>query len=440
MKRIKLNKAGRRSVRILGTLIGIWLLWSIYYFSTWTKYPFVGQDPNQQAPIPLTEGIANDQYATEIAKATNHLKQIPVRLEVPSFSVAVGNRGKVIWSAAVGYQDLTSRTPATPKTQYRVGSTSKAITTTGVARLVDRGELQLDAPLGDTLVNWTKKRWDFSMKQLLSHTAGVGNYEDFGLASARYTLCNCKQFNTASEGMIVFNRYPLLYEPGTSFQYSTFDINLASVVLEQAADQPFLDYMEASVFSPLGMTDTYGDHAKPNTKHFATFYESEGGYYREYRNLWGNRTANLSYKWAGGGFISTPTDLVKMGNAYLADSTFLSWNTKRTFWTPVKLSNGKVNEQEYALGWRSYTHYQNETFLQGAPIWMVHHGGVSKGSMNLLILLPNYDLVIDASINARAASFGDFAYEVRQLANFFLEHLDRDELEIFGDITAALME
>lgn len=422
MKRIKLNRLQRRLLRFFTVLFLVWIVWSIFYYASWTRQP-------EKSTYPTTIGVTSGSYSKQIDEATSHLKGITNRLNVPSFSVAVGHKGKVIWSAAEGFASLETQTSATPKTQYRVGSTSKAITATGVAKLVDMGKINLNSIIGDTIVNWSKKRWDFTMKQLLSHTAGVGNYTDFGLASARYTLCNCNQFNTASEGLKVFNNYKLLYEPGTKFQYSTFDINLASVVLEQAANKPFLDFMNEQVFEPLQMTSTYADHSKPITEHFATFYETKDNYYREYRNLGMAYDINLSYKWAGGGFISTPTDLVKLGNAYLTDAIFISEKTRKEFWTPVKLTDGQVNEQQYALGWRSWPEYKNELLLNGEEmIWMVHHGGVSKGSMNFLVLFPNYDFVIDASINARAETFDDFAKEVRQLANFFLTTIKKKEL------------
>ncbi|WP_422860248.1 serine hydrolase domain-containing protein [Flagellimonas sp. S174] len=427
MKKLKLTKFIRRILLVSGTLFVLWLTWSIYYYSTFTKFP--------EVQFPITEEVSNPEYQNSIQQAKKHLQGASKRLDVPSFSIAVGHNGKLIWSAAEGYANVEELIVATTLTQYRIGSTSKAITATGIAKLVDKDRLKLDAVIGDTITNWTRKKWDFTLRQLLSHTAGVGNYEDFGLASGRYTLCNCNQFNSASEGLKVFDRYPLLYKPGSDFAYSTFDINLSSVVLEQAAGQPFLDYMRANLFDVLKMKSTYADHSQPKTKHLATFYETSDGSYREYRTMGIRHDVNLSYKWAGGGFISTPTDLVKMGSAWLADSTFLSKETKKEFWTPVRLSNGKVNQQEYALGWRSWLKYENESLIDGKPIWMVHHGGVSKGSMNFLVLFPDYGLVVDASINARAEHFGIFAKEVRKIANCFLKTLPKQESVLFHEIS-----
>ena len=127
--------------------------------------------------------------------------------------------------------------------------------------------------------------------------------------------------------------------------------------------------------------------------------------------------------------------MVKMGNALLNDSTFVSKSTLKKFWTPQKLNDGSINEQEYALGFRSWLTYENQFLGDGkTPYWMVHHGGVSKGSMNFLVIFPNYNLVLDASINARVKHFGDFAAEVRQLANIFLQSIERNELPMYQEI------
>ena len=158
----------------------------------------------------------------------------------------------------------------------------------------------------------------------------------------------------------------------------------------------------------------------------ATFYETSDDQYRRWRTFgFLPMDINLSYKWAGGGLVSTPSDLVKMGNTILTDSTFLSESTQAVFWEPMKLKNGEVNPQRYALGWRSYQDFEHDAFPQ--PTWIVHHGGVSKGSMNLLVLFPEHDLVIDASINTKTPEFDLLWNEVMNLAGIFLEAQQKGE-------------
>ena len=431
MKKFKLNRFGRRFWRTVSALFGLLVIFNIYYFSTLTRYA-------EDRPFPVTTVVYDSAYENAIVKAQNHLTSISKTTDFPSFSVAVGHRGKLVWTAAAGYQDLDAQLVATPKTQYRIGSTSKSVTATGVARAVDQGLLKLDAKLGDTITNWSCKQWDVNMRQLLSHTAGVGNYTDFGMHAAKYTLTNYYDFKTASAGLNVFDRYELLFEPGTSFSYSTFGTNLASVVLEQATSTPFLSYLEREVFQPLDMQNTYGDHDKPKTEYLATFCETDNGYYREFRSLGLLYDINLSYKWAGGGIISTPTDLVKMGMGYLKDDCFLSAETKRAFWTPQKLNNGEINEQDYALGWRSWLSYKHDLLLDGkTPVWMVHHGGVSKGSQNLLLLFPNYNLVIDVAINTNVTNFSTLSKQLYPIVTFFLEEMEKEASSLYKEIKLA---
>ncbi|NER13694.1 serine hydrolase [Leptobacterium flavescens] len=411
-----MKKIYKRLLRITLILLSLFILWKVYDLSSWERSP-------EASSLPVTTHIYDREYALSIDKASKYLKEIPGKLNVPSFSVAVGMNNKIIWSEAIGYARIEEMLAASPDTKYRVGSTSKAITATGVARLADKGKLDLDAYVGDSILNYPKKKWNFTTRQLMSHTAGLGNYGDFPVKSWKYTLCNCYHFPTVREALNIFNEAELLYEPGTDYAYSTFDIVLSSAVLEQASGESFLPYMEKEVFRPLKMTNTLGDHSKENIEHLAGFYETKGRSYREWRSMGlVANDINLSYKWAGGGFLSTPSDLVKMGNAYLNDTVFISPKMRKEFWTPQRLRNGEINEQQYALGWRSYEDYTYEHIFDGEkPVWMVHHGGVSKGSMNFLVLFPEYSLVINASMNARAESFGLFWTEVMKLAAIFLE-------------------
>ena len=112
-----------------------------------------------------------------------------------------------------------------------------------------------------------------------------------------------------------------------------------------------------------------------------------------------------------------------MGNALVKDTSFVNTHVRNTFFEPQGLTNGEINEQKYALGWRSYYDYATEHLLgEDKPVWMVHHGGVSKGSMNLLCLFPNERVVIDVAINGRQKEFdfSPFWYQVMDLVQPFL--------------------
>ena len=185
-----------------------------------------------------------------------------------------------------------------------------------------------------------------------------------------------------------------------------------------------LIWSSAVGYADLEMNGTFGDHAPNIEGDEAVFYELHQNSFRKWRsrNL-SSHKVNLSYKWAGGGLISTPSDMVNLGNVLVSDSTFINREIRNNFWEPVLLANGEVNEQQYAAGWRSYKSYATEHLLgEDTPVWMVHHGGVSKGSMNLLALFPDYELVINVSVNGREddIDFTPFWFEVMNIAQPFL--------------------
>lgn len=407
----------------IAAFISLGLLLSLYNYQLWHSFDEIDG-------YPLSKGAAAVEYADEVAIAQDRLVRARGSLNVPSVSAAVGLEGELLWSSAVGYANLENRMPATPKTIYRLGSTSKAVTSTLAMRLVHEGLIQLDDTVNSLITQLPADRPAMTWRQLLSHTAGFGNYGDFGLRSAFYTICNCIQFEQVDDAMPLFIDAPLLFNPGDEFEYSSFDVIAASKAVEMVTRRPFLESINEYLFDPLGMHQTFGDHAPDIQGDEAVFYELHQNKYRKWQSLkLSSHKVNLSYKWAGGGLISTPSDMVKMGNALLSDSTFISRGIRDDFWEPVALASGEVNEQQYASGWRSYKSYDTEHLLgEKTPVWMVHHGGVSKGSMNLLALFPDYELVINVSVNGREENidFSPFWIEVMKIVQPFLLKAEKE--------------
>lgn len=385
--------------KLLRWIIGLAILPLIYFtynFFSWATLP-------EKRLEARTIGIANETYRNEIDQASSELFNILTRLNVPSASVAVGVDGQIVWSEAIGYADVQKQIPATPQTAYRIGSTSKAMTSTALMLLEQQGKLDLDQAVIEILPDFPEKEWNFTTRQLLSHTAGIIDYEQLGLYGGFYSLLNFRQFDSVEEGLKIFKNRPLQFEPGTNFMYNSFDIVLASRVLEVVADQPYLDFLKEHLFTPLGMTNSYGDHGPYGGENEAIFYQIDQDQYRKWHTFnISPHKVNLSYKWAGGGLLSTPTDLVKMGNALVNDPSFVNFYTRDEFFTPQLLNMGIVNPQEYALGWRSNRYFSSAELFGEKAVWMVHHGGVSKGSMNFLCLFPDQKVVLDVAINGRA--------------------------------------
>ncbi len=168
---------------------------------------------------------------------------------ITAVSIALVDDQKVVWARGFGYADPEDSVPASAETVYRVGSVSKLFTDIGIMQLVERGQLNLDAPVTAYLpefapVNPFGKQ--LTLRQLMSHRSGlvreppVGNYFDPSGPSLEQTVNSL----TGTE---------LVYEPETNTKYSNAAIATVGYVLEQTQGQPFAQYLEHAVLEPLGM-------------------------------------------------------------------------------------------------------------------------------------------------------------------------------------------
>ncbi|MBT5708550.1 MAG: beta-lactamase family protein [Verrucomicrobia bacterium] len=334
-------------------------------------------------------------------------------------TAAVAIDGAVVWTGAVGWADLNARTPASRDTVMRIGSTSKAVTATALARLVDSSEMSLDAPLSDYHDHWPNTAWnELTPRQLASHTAGLPGYENNGDRMGQMiTLCGCRHYTSVVESLAIFDGSDLIYEPGTDFAYSSFDVNLLGAAISFSQEQPFLDVLARLVFDPLELVATGSESDGKVRSDLAQFYQQD----RDRVRTW--KPFDLSQRLPGGGLVSTSADLVRIGCSWL-DPEFISIETRQAMWTPQVLKNGDVNEQNYAIGWRYYPDAKWPGDDSRA-LPFAHHGGTTKGAMSWLVVYPDYQCSIAININTRTENYSDFNSVEGRIAGLFLARLDQ---------------
>lgn len=365
--------------------------------------PYIGLKPLPEL-VTDTPGRIDSQLVAYQGQLEEVLISSAEKLDAPALSVAIGLGNEIVWAKAMGYADIKEGRKANLQTQFRIGSVSKSVTSVGMGRMMEAGLLDLDRPVQSYVPYFGEDKPDITLRQLASHTAGIRHYQVCFCFPAYESLSN-KPFNTMEESVGIFATDKLLFKPGSGFKYSTYNYTLLSAAMEEASGKDFLDYMQQEVFQPLGMQQSMGDWSNKSIPNRASFYLVRKGKYRK------ANAVNSSYKWAGGGMLSTPSDLVKMANALLNDS-FLSPNTKQELWEPILLSNGKMNPQHYALGWRIG---EVAELVPEGKVKIVHHGGTITGSITLLILFPEHGMSIAMMVN-RSGSSGELFTPIFDLA------------------------
>src|SRR5256886_13665914 len=310
---------------------------------------------------------------------------------IPGVQVAVAIDGRVAWWEGCGYAAAARRRPVTRETQFRIGSVSKPLTAAAVALLCEQGKLDLDAPIQRYVPSFPDKGFPITTRQLAGHLAGIRNYQDREFFLDR-------RFATVRDGLAIFQNDALLFPPGTRFSYSSYGWNLVSAVVEGASGEDFLPYISAHVFRPLGLTHTAPDRTDSVVPGRTQFYDgdSAGGYHVA-------PPVDNSYKWAGGGFVSTAEDLVKFGSALVAPG-FLRRQTLELLFTSQRTSAGE--ETGYGIGWflRTGSLGHHWAFHGGSAVGGTAVFGVDRDAHVVVALLTNLsDAAVEPAQEIEAA-------------------------------------
>ncbi len=334
---------------------------------------------------PFTLAAQSDSAA--IVRAREIVRE---RLDsIPGLAVAVARDGRIIWSEGFGWADLEQRVPVTPATEFRIGSISKSLTSSAVGLLVEEGKLDLDAPVQRYVPSFPVKRWPITTRLVAGHLAGIRHYR--GNEFLLY-----RRYDSVLQSLDIFKDDSLLFQPGTRFSYSSYGWNLISAVIEAASGDNYLHFMQTRVFEPLHLAHTRPDWLDSIVPHRTRYYARAGG-------TWVNAPAvDNSYKWAGGGFLSTAEDLATYGSALLQPG-FLRAETLRLLFTSQRTTDGR--ESGYGIGW----------FIGkeggGQPVY--YHGGGSVGGTSDLVLFPSERLVIAIVTNMTDARLGPMVTPLR---------------------------
>ncbi len=314
------------------------------------------------------------------------------RQDIPGLSVAVASAEGPMWSSGYGLADLENFVPAKPYTVYRTASIAKPMTATAIMQLVEKGKIDLDAPVQKYVPDFPQKPWPITVRQLLGHLGGIRHYRDSDDAN------NTHHYATLRDALKIFEADDLIAEPGTRYNYSTYGFVLLGRILEGASGADYLDYMRANIFGPAQMSTMYADDT------FAVIPNRTRGYVR-----WANGTVHnaplldTSSKIPGGGFVCSPEDLVGFALA-LGKGSLVSGASRKQMFTSQSTSDGK--RTGYGLGWG---------INRVAGYDVVEHAGGQAGTSTLLTYFPEQKLAVAIMSNLQDARLNDLRDEIAKI-------------------------
>nr|XP_005559790.1 PREDICTED: serine beta-lactamase-like protein LACTB, mitochondrial isoform X1 [Macaca fascicularis] len=397
-------------------------------------------------------------FARAIESSRDLLHRIKDEVGAPGIVVGVSVDGKEVWSEGLGYADVENRVPCKPETVMRIASISKSLTMVALAKLWEAGKLDLDIPVQHYVPEFPEKEYEgekvsVTTRLLISHLSGIRHYEkdikkvkeekaykalkmmketvafeqekegksneknDFtkfkteqeNEAKSRNSKPGKKKndfeqgelylrekFENSIESLRLFKNDPLFFKPGSQFLYSTFGYTLLAAIVERASGYKYLDYMQ-KIFQDLDMLTTVQEENEPVIYNRARFYV-----YNKKKRLVNTPYVDNSYKWAGGGFLSTVGDLLKFGNAMLYGYQvglfknsngsllpgYLKPETMVMMWTPVPNTEMSWDKEgKYAMAWGVVEKKQTYGSCRKQRHYASHTGG-AVGASSVLLVLP----------------------------------------------------
>ncbi|MDX9728615.1 MAG: serine hydrolase domain-containing protein [Bacteroidales bacterium] len=231
------------------------------------------------------------------------VEKVRTEFNLMGLSVVAVCDGRIAGEWYAGLRDLDRNLPVNENTKYRIASISKFVMTTAMMKLYDQKKLDLDRDVSDylgfTLRNPNHPETPITVRMLLTHTGSINegdSYDPFLMASYN-NVSNPLPFNEllAPGGKYYSAGMWRKEAPGEYFTYCNANFGLAATIIEKITGQRFEEYIQQSLFIPLGISGSYIAEGVTDINNLAVIYRNENG-------EWAPGTDNY------GGVMSAPRD------------------------------------------------------------------------------------------------------------------------------------
>jgi serine beta-lactamase-like protein LACTB len=302
----------------------------------WTVPAPLAATPPARAICPVPD------MAEVLGEANRRMVSDPL---IAGVSSALIHSDGLVISAAAGWADVENEVRLAPSHRIPIGSISKLLTAAALGRLARNGGLSFNEAINDLVPDIPAEAPTITFAQLASHTAGIRHYvqsDKFLGPQTSSREAHLFHYDTVDEVLPIFVEDDLLFEPGHGYSYSSYGYTLLSAAMEKRAGIPFLDLMRREVIDPLGLRDTIENDRRTVLPTRARGYAVDEG------KLINAPAHDPSYVWAGGGYLSTPADLVRFAQAH-RDPGFIGPATVDLMLTRQLLAKGE--RAPNGIGW-----------------------------------------------------------------------------------------
>ncbi|MEP7372774.1 MAG: serine hydrolase [Chitinophagaceae bacterium] len=247
-------------------------------------------------------------------------------------SVLVSWKGKVLLDKGYGLRNASDKIPNDQNSVFQIGSITKQFTSTVILKLQEEKKLNVSDKLSKYFPGYPKGD-SITIEHLLTHTSGIYSYT----SDPVFMQNEIAKPANRQKMMALFKDKPLLFSPGTKWDYSNSAYSLLGYIIEDVAKMPYEKAVRRYIFNPLGMAHSGFDFTHLSTKDKAT------GYFRLTSDK--NEPSPIvdsSVSFSAGAIYSSTGDLYKWYQS-LQNNTVIKKASKEKAQTPFM--------NNYGYGW-----------------------------------------------------------------------------------------
>lgn len=309
-------------------------------------------------------------------------------------TILIAKGDSVIHHAAYGYFDLENKIPNSINTQFLIGSLTKSFVAIAIMQLVEKGMIDLHAPLQQYIPKLKPElAKDVTIHHLLKQQSGLAASMD---NLTEYEIMDI----TPSELLDIINTSKRNFNPGEKHEYSNINYCLLAMVIEKVTGKTYQHYMQETIFTPLGMTNTGMERLLNIPANRAIGYRMINNQIRRVQNV-------VSYAFGSGDIYSTASELYRWGRAVHSGKLVNAESLAKMF------DGGTKDWGYYGYGFR-IQEYQRSPFIQ-TPGTLIRHGGTMNGFTSNYHYYKEDDLTIIILSNYRNIPIRNLSYHLKEI-------------------------
>lgn len=192
----------------------------------------------------------------QMIQIIDHFSQDLAQKDLFSGVVLVAYEGQILFLKSFGHANKDFQVPNKVDTKFNLGSMNKMFTAVAIAQLVEKGLIAFEDPVIKFLPNLIDESAaeKIKIKNLLSHTSGLGNY-----FNQRFWDSSRTKFRNVQDMLTLIKGEENVFEPGSNWQYSNTGFLILGAIIEKVTGKSYFEYVQENIFIPSGMknTDSY---------------------------------------------------------------------------------------------------------------------------------------------------------------------------------------